>query len=133
MTRRQLSIDADLDLTVDGHPVAVRGDGQRVTVTVDTAETAWRMFKGRRPGRRLVRTVTDTLEQFGIDVEVVVDGQSLLTVGPSAVASRVTSALGLQGVQVDPAVARHAWTVPDVRRGVLAAAFAAGLLLGVRR
>ena len=38
--RRRILVDADLDLTIDGHPIAIRGDGERVTIAVDSAATA---------------------------------------------------------------------------------------------
>jgi hypothetical protein len=124
---RRLSVEADLDLTVDGHPVAVRGAGQRLVVEVDSARTAWRLFQSRRPGRRLARTVTDTLEQFGLDVQVVVGGRHLASVGASAVPDRLTRALGVEGVALTPAVARTAtWTLVGL-------AFLAGAALGARR
>mgnify|MGYP001343886855 CR=1 FL=1 len=59
--RRQLFVDADLDLSVDGHPVAIRGDGARVTIAVDSAATAYRLFQARRPGRHLVRALTEVV------------------------------------------------------------------------
>lgn len=123
--RRQLLIDADLDLTVDGHPVAIRGDGERVTIAVDTASTAYKLFQANRPGRHVVRAVTDTLEQFGIDVEVTVGGRSVLAAGPSAQAGRIAAAVGLDAVQITPP-----------RETVYVAAglaLLAGLVLGLRR
>ena len=127
MDRRRLSIDADLDLTVDGHPVAVRGEGQRLVVEVDSAHAAWRLFQSNRPGRQLVRTVTDTLEQFGLDVQVVVGGRHLASVGAGAVPDRLTRALGIGGVALAPPVARAAtWAL-------VASALLVGAAVGARR
>ena len=123
--RRQLTVDADLDLTVDGHPIAVRGDGQRLTIAVDEPGTAWRLFRANRPGRHLVRAVTDTLEQFGIDVAVTVGGRSVLEAGPSVQAGRIAAAVGLPSVKVTPPV-----EATLVAAGV---ALLAGIALGARR
>ena len=122
---RRLDIDADLDLSVDGHPVTVTGRGQTLTVEVDSAQTAWRLFQANRPGRHLVRSITDTLDVFGIDVEVTVGGRPLVAVGPSAEGGRLAQALGLPSVEV---------TVPPqaVWTGVGLAALA-GLAVGVSR
>ena len=123
--RRQLLVDADLDLTVDGHPVAVRGDGERLTVAVDSSATAYRLFRANRPGRRAVRMVVDTLEQFGIDVEVTVGGRSVLAAGPSAQAGRLARAVGLDAVEVR-VPAEATWAAAGL-------ALLAGLALGLRR
>ena len=122
---RRLTVDADLDLSVDGHPVSITGRGQRLTIEVDSAQTAWRLFRANTPGRHLVRSVTDTLEVFGIDVDVTVGGRPLVSVGPSAEGGRVAQALGLPSVEV--AVPRQA-----VWAGVGLAALA-GLAVGLRR
>ncbi len=122
---KRLTVDADLDLTVDGHPVSITGRGQTLTVEVDSARTAWLLFQANRPGRHLVRSITDTLDVFGIDVDVRVGGQPLVSVGPSAEGGRLAQALGLPSVAV---------TVPPqaVWAGVAVAALA-GLAVGLRR
>lgn len=125
---RRLSVEADLDVSVDGHRVAVRGSGSRLTVEVEDARTAWRLFQSRRPGRRLVRAVTDTLDALGIDVDVVVGGRHVATAGPGAVAGRVGRAMGLPNVQaVGPLVeGGPAWALVGL-------AFFAGVAVGARR
>ncbi len=122
---RQILVDADLDLTVDGHPVAVRGHGERVTIAVDSASTAYKLFQANRPGRHLVRTITDTLEQFGIDVEVTVGGRAVLAAGPSAQAGRIARAVGLDAVEITPP--------PEATWVAAGVALLAGLALGLRR
>ena len=123
--RRRLVVEADLDLTVDGHPVAVRGDGERLTIAVDSAATAARLFRSGRPGARFVRSVTDTLDALGVDVEVTVGGRSVLAAGPSAQAGRIARAVGLEAVEVRPPV-----EATLVAAGL---AFLGGLALGLRR
>ncbi|WP_412061909.1 hypothetical protein [Rubrivirga sp. IMCC45206] len=120
--RRQILVDADLDLTVDGHPVAIRGRGERVTVAVDSPSTAWQLFQANRPGRRLVRAVTDTLDALGVDVEVTVGGRSVLAAGPSAQAGRIATAVGLDTLEIRP-------PTEAVWAGV-GLAFLAGLAIG---
>ncbi|MEM0962813.1 MAG: hypothetical protein AAGK21_09800 [Bacteroidota bacterium] len=123
--RRQLLVDADLDLTVNGHPIAIRGDGEKVTIAVDSSRTAWRLFQANRPGRNLLRTVTDTLDVFGVDVEVTVGGQSVIAAGPSAQAGRIAAAVGLDAIEVTPP-SGAVWTGVGL-------AFLAGLAIGLRR
>ncbi|MDX1419013.1 MAG: hypothetical protein R3181_03510 [Rubricoccaceae bacterium] len=125
---RRLSVVADLDLVVDGHPVAIRGDGDRLRFEVDEPRTAWRLFRSNRPGRALVRSITDTLDVFGVDVDVVVRGRSVASLGPSAHGGRLLGALGLPGVQLSggPSGRRLRWAL-------VGAAFLGGVLLGARR
>ena len=125
---RRLSVDADLDLLVDGHPVAVRGEGDRLRIEVDDRRTAWRLFQSNRPGRTLVRTVTDTLDALGVDVDVVVGGRQVATVGPSAQAGRLLEALGLPAVEVE-----NPLTERQQRWALVGLAFLGGLFLGSRR
>lgn len=122
---RRLAVDAHLDLTVDGHPVAIRGEGSRLRIEVDSPQTAWRLFRSQRPGRHLFRTLTDTLDALGVDVDVVIGGRQVATAGPST--GRPLQALGLGSLRLAP---------PDrqQRRWLLVGAgFAGGVLLGLRR
>lgn len=122
---RRLAIDADLDLSVDGHAVAIRGDGERLRIEVDEAQTAWQLFQSNRPGRHLVRSITDTLDVFGIDVDVVVGERSVVSVGPSAQGGPVAQALGLPSVQVT--------APPEATWVAVGLAALAGLAVGLRR
>ena len=129
--QRRLTIEADLDLLVDGHAVAVRNDGDRLRIEVDEAQTAWRLFQSNRPGRHFVRSITDTLDALGVDVDVVVGGRHVATVGASAEAGRLLDALGLPAVEVsNPLDAlsdrQQKWLLAGL-------AFAGGLALGARR
>ena len=121
----RLEVDADLSLSVDGHPVSITGRGQTLTVAVDSSQTAWRLFRSNTPGRRLVRTITDTLDVFGIDVDVTVGGRPLVSVGPSAQGGPVAQALGLPSVQVT--------APPPVTWTAVGLAALAGLAAGLRR
>ena len=121
----RLEVDADLRLSVDGRPVSITGSGQTLTVEVDSAQTAWRLFQANRPGRHLVRTITDTLDVFGIDIDVVVGDRPLVSVGPSAQGGRLAQALGLPSVQVT-APSEAVWTAVGL-------AALAGLVVGLRR
>ena len=121
----RLEVDADLRLSVDGRPVSITGSGQTLTVEVDSAQTAWQLFQANRPGRHLVRTITDTLDVFGIDIDVVVGDRPLVSVGPSAQGGRLAQALGLPSVQVT-APSEAVWTAVGL-------AALAGLVVGLRR
>jgi hypothetical protein len=125
LPRRRLLVDADLDLTIDGHPVAIRGDGERITIAVDSAATATRLFRASRPGARFVRAVTDTLDVLGMDVEVTVGGRSVLAAGPSAQAGRIATAVGLDAVEIVPP--------PEATWAAVGLALLGGLALGLRR
>ncbi|OZC03973.1 hypothetical protein [Rubricoccus marinus] len=125
--RRPLHIEADLDLTVDGHPVAVRGQGKRVVIEVDEPQTAWRVMRAHRPGADLVRTLAGLLRDHDVDVEVQVGGRAVGRIGSEAEPGLISRALGVP-VEVTP---------PPVPRKVLygAAVLAAlgGLALILRR
>ena len=128
---RRLAVDAHLDLRIDGHAVAIRGDGERLRIEVDEAQTAWQLFQSNRPGRRLIRSITDTLDAFGVDVDVVVGGRHVATVGPSAQAGRLLEALGLPAVEVSNPLdvlseRQQRWLLTGL-------AFAGGLAVGLRR
>jgi len=125
LPRRRLLVDADLDLTIDGHPVAIRGDGERVTIAVDSAATATRLFRASRPGARFVRAVTDTLDVLGVDVEVTVGGRSVLAAGPSAQGGRIATAVGLDALEITPP--------PEATWAAVGLALLGGLALGLRR
>ncbi|MEM1116799.1 MAG: hypothetical protein AAF845_05010 [Bacteroidota bacterium] len=128
----RLAVEADLDLTVDGHAIAVRGAGDRVRVIVDEPRTAWRLFQANRPGRHLVRSITDTLDALGIDVDVVVGDRTVATVGPSAESGRLLDALGLDNVEVPNPLN----DVLDSRQQtwlLVGLAFLGGAFLGTRR
>ncbi len=128
---RRLAVDADLDLRVDGHLVAIRGDGDRLRIEVDEAQTAWRLFQSQRPGRQLIRAITDTLDAFGVDVDVVVGGRQVATVGPSADAGRLLEALGLPAIEV--ANPLDALSNRQQRWILVGLAFVGGYVIGSRR
>ena len=106
--RRPLFVEADLDLSVDGHPVAVRGEGQHVTIEVDDRRTAWRVARASRPGANMVRVLAAKLEEHGVDVDVHVGGKAVGRMGPSADPGRLSRALGVP-VEITPeAIPRRA-------------------------
>lgn len=123
--RRRILVDADLDLTIDGHPVAIRGNGERVTIAVDSAATATRLFRTSRPGAQFVRAVTETLDVLGVDVDVTVGGRSVLAAGPSAQAGRIAKAVGLGAVEFTPPA--------EAKWAAVGLALLGGLALGLRR
>lgn len=129
---RRLAIDADLDLTVDGRRVSVTGEGERLVVRVEDAATAFRLFRANRPGRHLVRTITDTLEQFGIDVDVRVGDRTVASLGASSAPGPVSRAVGrVVGAEgVDFAAPE---VPPGARWAAVGLAFLTGALLGLRR
>ena len=131
---RRLAVDADLDLTVDGRTVSLRGEGERLVVRVEDAATAFKLFQANRPGRHLVRTITDTLELFGIDVDVRVGERTVARLGASADPDPVSRAVGrVVGAEgVDFGVPELAELPREARWGAVALAFLGGMLLGAR-
>ena len=129
---RRLEVDADLEVTVDGQALKVRGDGSRLVVDVPDRSTAFRLFQSQRPGRHLVRMLTDTLDVFGIDVDVRVGERTVATLGgdadPGPVSRAVGRALGADGLEIAPPE-----LTPPVRWGLLGLAFTLGLVIGSRR
>ena len=129
---RRLEIDADLQVTVDGEPVAVRGDGSRLIIEVADRSTAWRLFQSNRPGRGLVRTLTDTLDVFGIDVDVRVGDRTVASLGgdadPGPVSRAIGRAVGAEGLSIAPPEFS-----PRARWGLIGLAFALGAAVGSRR
>ncbi|MEL6616271.1 MAG: hypothetical protein AAFQ43_11065, partial [Bacteroidota bacterium] len=120
-------IEADLDLSVDGHPVAVRGHGQTVVIEVDQPSTAWRVIRAQRPGATVVRTVAGLLRDHDVDVEIQVGGRALGRMGPSAQPGPLARTLGVP-VQVSrPPIPR------TVLWGAVAAVALGGLLLALQR
>lgn len=106
---RPLFVDADLDLSVDGHPVRIHGTGREVVVEVDRAQTAWRLFRAHRPGADAVRSLTDLLHHHDVDVEVHVAGRPVGRMGATAEPGRLSRALGVP-VEIDrPVVPRGAF------------------------
>ena len=130
--RRRLEIDADLEVTVDGEPVSVRGDGSRLVIDVPDRSTAFRLFQSARPGRGLVRTITDTLDVFGINVDVRVGERTVATLGADADPGPVSRALG-RAVGADGLSLAPPELTPRVRWGLVGLAFALGLAVGTRR
>ena len=129
---RRLAIDADLAVTVDGRSVSLTGEGERLVVHVEDAETAFALFRANRPGRHLVRAVTDTLERFGIDVDVRVGERTVARLGASATPGPVSRAVGkvvgIEGLDVPvPEVS------PRVRWAAIGLAFLTGALVTARR
>ncbi|MEM1056930.1 MAG: hypothetical protein AAGI52_15515 [Bacteroidota bacterium] len=124
---RPLFVDADLRLTVDGAPVRITGSGRDITVDVDRAQTAWRLFRAHRPGADAVRSITDLLDTHDVDVEVQVGGRPVGRVGATAEPGRLSRALGVP-VQIQPTpVMRGAFW------GALALAALGGLAFALRR
>ena len=129
---RRLAIDADLALTIDGRSISLKGEGERLVVQIEDAVTAFQLLQANRPGRHLVRAFTDTLELFGIDVDVRVGERTVASLGASAapgvVSRAVGRAVGAEGIDfAAPALS------PRAQRAAVALAFLAGALVGARR
>lgn len=125
-----IEILADLQLTVDGEDIEIRGDGDRIVVDLPTL----------RAGRRLVQSgpfvladrevqlnrLHTSMAAAGISVDVRLQGQSIARLGEGAQPGLTSRLLGLGKVEVRP-------TRPVVqafrRRPLLTAAVVVGLLL----
>ncbi len=114
-------------MSVDGHPVTVRGQGKRVVIDVDQHSTAWRVMRANRPGANVVRTLAGLLRDSDVDVEVHVDGRAVGRIGPSAEPGVLARTFGVP-VQVTPPP-----VPPKVLYGAAALAALGALALVLRR
>ena len=114
-------------MSVDGHPVTLRGHGRELTVDVDSPATAWRLFRSHRPGGDAFQAFTDLLERHDVDVNVHIGGKLVGKAGPSAEPGALSRALGVPVEVEPPAIPRKAvWTA-------LGIAALGGLVLALRQ
>ncbi len=102
-----LDVLGDLDLTVDGEHVAVRGDGRRVVVDVPTLATARRLIMKTPYGdtpRATAAYVNDLLAEVDLTVDVMLNHKRVVRLGADARPNAVSRFLNLGNVEVHPSV-----------------------------
>jgi hypothetical protein len=127
-----LEIFADLELAVDGEPIDVRADGQRILVDLPSLHAGRRLldaepFSGTGRGRA-TRRVQEALQIAGFTLEVRLEGEPIAVIGAEATPGRLARALRLDGVELRPAsTLRQAAR----KRPVVTALVAGGLALAL--
>ena len=121
-----LEVFADLQLAVDGDPIDVRANGDRIVMDVPTLRAGRRLLAAEPfdEGAHATRQVHKAFREAGLTLEVHLDGRPVATVGEGADPGRLSRLLRLDGVEVRPGP-----TVRQVvrQRPLLAAAVVAGL------
>lgn len=123
-----LEILADLQLSVNGEPIDVRGDGDRVVIDLPTLRAGRTVINSgpfAGPNRRKrVEQLHEALSLAGITAEVRLRGDTIARIGAGASPSRLMKALNVGPVEVRPGT-----SVLSVvkERPLLAVAAAAGL------
>jgi hypothetical protein len=102
-----LDVLGDLDLTVDGEHVAVRGDGRRVVVDVPSLATARRLITKTPYGdtpRATAAYVNDLLAEVDLTLDVMLNHKRVVRLGADARPNAVSRLLNLGDVEVHPSV-----------------------------
>lgn len=107
---RALAVEADLDLTVEGQSVSVRGSGEHLTVGIETVRGAITVLRN-------LGTVTELVGPFGtrfveadLSADIVVEGVVVGRIGPHVEPNAISRALGITPARVWPgAVLRAAF------------------------
>ena len=98
--RRPLAIDADLDVSIDGHAMKIAGHGRHLVIDVASVRTAWRLFRDRSFASQVTNGMLPVLNAAGIVVDVRVAGRSVGRAGPGVQTNRMGRWLRLPGVEV---------------------------------
>ena len=102
-----LDVLGDLDLTVNGEYVAVRGDGRRVVVDVPSLATARRLIAKTPYGdtpRASAAYVNDLLAEVDLTLDVMLNHKRVVRLGADARPNAVSRLLNLGSVEVHPSV-----------------------------
>lgn len=95
-----LTIEADLDLEVDGERVRVGSDGQRLTVDLPSLRAARGLVGPLGQNEGAVAFVHAALAEGGVTAEVRMGGETLARLGAGTRPSRVARYLGLEGAEL---------------------------------
>lgn len=128
MNREPLDIQADLTLTVNGEPVAIKGEGRRVVVALPSVQAGRALF--RWPGaRENVPQVSEMLRDADVTMDVRMRGESVATLGAGAEPRTWNRLLNLGPVNVRPAAAVRAARKQYPLLGAVTIGAATGLVL----
>lgn len=128
---RPLEVLADLELSVDGEPIDIRGTGDRIVVDLPTLRAGRRLltsgpFVFNRPKR--TRQLHEALRVTELSVEVRLRGDPIAQIGKGAEPGSLSRLLNVEGVELKPTRPLRA---AARRRPVLTALVAIGLLVGL--
>lgn len=102
-----LDVLGDLDLTVDGDDVSVRGDGRRIVVDVPSIAAARRLIAKTPYGdtpRDSATYVHELLAEVDLTLDVMLNHQRVARLGADARPNAVSRLLRLDQVEVHPSV-----------------------------
>ncbi|WP_324663025.1 hypothetical protein [Haloarcula sediminis] len=97
--RPALSVEADLDVELDGHPAGVVGYDDLVALDLPSVSAAVSLYRNRPLG---VMDAAALLSSVGLTAEVRVRGVPLARVGDDAVPGDLARRLGLGPVELVP-------------------------------
>jgi hypothetical protein len=102
-----LEVLADLRLAVDGEPIDIRGDGDRIVVDLPSLRAGRRLLAsgpfGTGNRRKRLRQAQEALDLAGLTVEVRLQNEVVARAGAVARPGTLARALGLGPVEVRPA------------------------------
>ncbi|MFB6117079.1 hypothetical protein [Halosegnis sp.] len=93
--RPPLRVDADLDVEVDGHPLSVTGEGDRLTVAVGSLGAATGLLRGVG-GPDRVRSLATLATATGLTADVTVHGRTVARAGRRATPGAVGRRFGIE-------------------------------------
>lgn len=128
MNLEPLDIQADLTLTVDGEPVAIKGEGGHVVVALPSVQAGRALF--RWPGARdSVPRLSEMLRDADVTMDVRMRGESVATLGAGAKPRTWNRLLHIGPVNVRPTAAVRAARKQYPLLGAVAIGAATGLTL----
>jgi len=127
---RPLEVLADLQLTVDGEDIAIRGNGDRVVIDLPSLRAGRRLLSAGPLAlgghQRRTEQLHDGLSQVGVGVEVRLRGEPVAQMGAGAQPGALARLLNLGAVEVHPTRPLRA---AAQRRPLLAGLVVGGVLL----
>ncbi|WP_122088294.1 hypothetical protein [Halalkalicoccus subterraneus] len=99
---RALAVEADLEITVEGHSISVSGSGKHLTIGVDS-------IRGSITVLRSFGTVSELIELLGtrfvgadLSAAIDVDGITVARIGPHTEPNALSRVLGISPASVWP-------------------------------
>jgi len=102
-----LEVLADLRLAVDGEPIDIRGDGDRIVVDLPSLNAGRRLLSsgpfGTENRRKRLQQAQEALDLAGLTVEVRLQNEVIARAGAGARPGALSRILNLGSVEVRPA------------------------------
>lgn len=93
--RPPLRVDADLDVAVDGQPLSVSGEGDRLTVAVPSLGAALRVARGAGGADR-IRSLGTLATAAGLTADVTIYGRTVARAGREATPGSLGRRFGVE-------------------------------------